>query len=623
MSSRRFCTSCGATVPADEERCPACQTPAPALTGAQVPVPPAGVPESPTMAAPAQVDDEGDDDSPLQAELRAQLDEAALGEYEIIGELGRGGMATVFLAHEIALDRKVAIKVMSPAIMLSPKMAERFKREARTAAALSHPNIVPIYAVRETERIVYFVMKCLMGRPLDSIIKEVGPLPVPMMQTITAQVASALSYAHKRGVVHRDVKPANIMIDEDGAVVVTDFGIAKAGESQGLTVTGSTIGTPAYMSPEQCGNKNVGPASDQYSLGVVAYEMLTGKPPFEGDTAIGLMYAQFYHAPPPLLERRPDLPPDLAAAVMRMLEKDAEHRWPSLEAAVAAIGLPQATGLDDPVKEEMAKLGGSGSVPRLLALSHTPNSPLPRITTGPRSSPGLRSDPNAATIPVTASGPARRLRRGIRLSGPAWAGIGGIVMVAVLYLLGVFRTGPAPARAGTTPPPAVTDTVRTAPAPKAPAERAAPRKRPVREASAPPVEVAREAPVRPAAPRPAPLPADPRTDTIATRAAIDVVIDNFRRAIESRDLARVTLAYPGLTVKQQREFSELFARADNLRMTLVVEKLNKLEEHSAQVTLRGSYQYEDHQSHRNKLEDYKKKATLAFAAGSWRLSEVK
>lgn len=621
MTSARFCTACGAALAPDGVECPVCHAPAPPVTADAAPVERTGV----SGSIPMPIPEEPDDDAPMQAEMRALLEEASLGEYEIIGELGRGGMATVYLAHEIALERKVAIKVMSPAVMLSAKMAERFKREARTAASLSHPNIVPIYAVRESDRIVYFVMKCLMGRPLDSIIKEVGQLPISMMQTIFAQVAGALAYAHKRGVIHRDVKPANVMIDEEGAVIVTDFGIAKAGESQGLTVTGSTIGTPAYMSPEQCGNKNVGPASDQYSLGTVAYEMLAGRVPFEGDTAIGLMYAQFYHTPPPLAQLRPDIPADIADAVMRMLEKDPEHRWPSLEAAVKAIGLPQVEGLDDPVKSEMARLGASGSVPKLLALSHTPNSPLPRMTTGPRPTAAKRSDPNAVTLPVTASGAARRLRPRFRLSGPAWAGIGGIVMVAVLYFLGVFR-GLSGSPAGALPPPQVAaatpESKLAAPPPPTAAPGNGTHKRATtsRKGSAP--AGGGTAATGAAAPAPKALPADARTDTIATRAAIDEVIRSFRQAIESRDLGRVTLAYPGMTVKQQGEFSELFAHAENLRMTLVVDKVNDLEEKSAVVSLRGSYSYTDTKSHRNKLEDYKKKATLAFAAGAWRLSEI-
>ena len=207
-----------------------------------------------------------------QAGLIDELRRATLGEYDIAAELGRGGMATVFLAHEIALDRKVAIKVMSPALLQSGKgMADRFKREARTSAALSHPHIIPVYAVRESGRLLFFIMKFVQGRSLDAIVKEHGALPVKMVQAILAQAGGALDYAHRHGIIHRDIKPANIMLDVDGWAVVTDFGIAKVTQSQGLTMTGATIGTPTYMSPEQCAARDITGATDQYSLGIAAY----------------------------------------------------------------------------------------------------------------------------------------------------------------------------------------------------------------------------------------------------------------------------------------------------------------------------------------------------------------
>ncbi|MEO8635551.1 MAG: serine/threonine-protein kinase, partial [Gemmatimonadales bacterium] len=220
-------------------------------------------------------------------EVLALLRIATIGEYEIHRELGRGGMATVYLAHEIALDRKVAIKVMSPALhLMGEGMAERFKREARTAANLSHPHIIPIFTVKSAGKTLYFVMKFIAGRSLEAIIKDLGPMPIPMVKAILQQVGSALGYAHRHGIVHRDVKPANIMVDEEGWSVVTDFGIAKVAENRGLTMTGIAVGTPSYMSPEQCAAKDITGKSDQYSLGIVAYEMLTGKQPFEGDSAM-------------------------------------------------------------------------------------------------------------------------------------------------------------------------------------------------------------------------------------------------------------------------------------------------------------------------------------------------
>ena len=314
---------------------------------------------------------------PRDAGVIDNLRRATIGEYEVLGLLGRGGMATVYLAHDIALDRKVAIKVMSPRLVAGEGMAERFKREARTAGSLSHPHIIPIYAVKEAGDLLFFVMKFVDGRPLDSIIHEVGPLPFPMVQSIMQQVGSALGSAHRRHIIHRDIKPANIMLDVDGWAVVTDFGIAKVADKQGLTMTGATVGTPSYMSPEQCAaTKELGPPSDQYSLGVVAYEMLSGRLPFAQESVMAIMYAHFNEPPPPIQTARVDCPPAIASAVMRMLEKEPEKRWPTVEAAVAAFGAaPMAP--DHPVRTQMMTLATRGGTSQLLASLSTPHSPTP------------------------------------------------------------------------------------------------------------------------------------------------------------------------------------------------------------------------------------------------------
>jgi len=295
-----------------------------------------------------------------------------LGEYEILAELGRGGMATVYLAHHIALDRKVAIKVMAPAL-IDEGLAERFRREARTAAALNHPHIIPIYGVYERSTLLYFVMKFVAGQTLDPILRKLGHLPVKMARTILAQAASALGYAHRRGVIHRDVKPANIMLDDEGWVVMTDFGIAKAPSATGLTLTGVTVGTPAYMSPEQCLGKEVTGASDQYSLGVVAYELLTGQKPFTATTAMAMMYAHFNEEPTPLREIHPDIPEDLEATVLRMLAKAPEKRWPKID---DAFGTP-ALAHDDPARLQLIELARAGPNATMAAQLSTPTSPIP------------------------------------------------------------------------------------------------------------------------------------------------------------------------------------------------------------------------------------------------------
>ena len=309
-------------------------------------------------------------------ELEA-LRAATLGDYDVAGELGRGGMATVYLAHDIALDRKVAIKVMSQALSLGDGV-ERFRREAKTAASLSHPNIIPIYAVQRTERLLYFVMKYVDGRSLDSIIKELGSLPIPMVQAILGQTASAFGYAHRRGVVHRDIKPGNILIDDEGWAVVTDFGIAKVSEAEQLTSTGLSVGTPTYMSPEQVAAQPVTGASDQYSLGVVAYEMLTGKPPFTGGGMMAMMYAHVHQAPAPIEATRPDCPEGLRTAVMRMMAKEPADRWPSVEDVIAAIGSPTLTP-DDPTRSQLIAIAKTGQR-RAIGVT-TPKSPIPLMRT--------------------------------------------------------------------------------------------------------------------------------------------------------------------------------------------------------------------------------------------------
>jgi serine/threonine protein kinase/alpha-tubulin suppressor-like RCC1 family protein len=323
------------------------------------------------------------------SEILEPLRRATAGDYDIAGELGRGGMATVFLAHDIALDRKVAIKVMTPSLVTGAGMVERFKREARTAASLSHPHIIPIYAVRETDRLLYFVMKFVEGRSLDTVIREQGPLPIALVQAVMAQVGGALGYAHRRGIVHRDMKPANIMLDDEGWAVVTDFGIAKVADARGLTMTGVTIGTPSYMSPEQCASKEISGATDQYSLGIVAFELLTGRVPFDADSLMGIMWKHFNEPPPPIRDARPDCPQHIADAIARMLAKDPAARWPTMEDAVAAIGQPpMAPG--DPIRQQMRVLAMGGSATDLLDRVHTPASPIP-VT------------PDAPTMP---SGPA-------------------------------------------------------------------------------------------------------------------------------------------------------------------------------------------------------------------------
>ncbi len=269
-------------------------------------------------------------------QLEGYLRNVLHGEFEIRGLIGTGGMGTVFLADDIALARKVAIKILAPGLR-NQEFVERFKREARVMASLSHPNIVPIYAVRDMAGLMFFVMRYVDGRSLSHLIGDDKRLSSPMTTEVVSQVGQGLAYAHRRGIVHRDIKPGNILIDRDGIALITDFGISKVTESDNQTRTGAVIGTPAYMSPEQCAGKEITGASDQYSLGVLTYEALTGVQPFRGDSAMAIMFEHFHATPEPIRQRQPEVPEQLESAVMRMLAKDPKDRWPNMEEAIAAV----------------------------------------------------------------------------------------------------------------------------------------------------------------------------------------------------------------------------------------------------------------------------------------------
>jgi serine/threonine-protein kinase len=300
--------------------------------------------------------------APPTPDLLAVLQQATMGRYVIESELGRGGMAAVFLAHERLANRHVAIKVMSPALFHGSDTVERFRLEAMTTASLSHPGIVPIYVVEESGGLLYFVMKHVGGPSLETLIAQEGPLPFENVERVIRGVGDALSYAHSEGVIHRDIKPGNIMLDRRGRPVVTDFGIAKVAEQHTLTQTGRTIGTPTYMSPEQCRGGALTGASDQYSLGIVLYEMLAGRVPFKADSQWALLYKHLNDPPPHISEERPDCPQVLWDIIERMLAKRVEDRWPSFEDAIAYLD----TGPTTPV-----------SVPQTVAEPAAPAEPEP------------------------------------------------------------------------------------------------------------------------------------------------------------------------------------------------------------------------------------------------------
>jgi serine/threonine protein kinase len=270
-------------------------------------------------------------------ELRQRLERTLAGRYQITKLLGRGGMAVVFLAQDLTLERQVAIKVLPPDMSHDTKLVPRFQQEAKTAAKLDHPNIIPIYRVESEGGLDYFVMKYVTGHSLDQLLER-GPLPIDQARRVLREAALALGHAHKRGIVHRDVKPANIMLEADGRVMLTDFGISKALEgASALTGTGTIIGTPHYMAPEQAKGHEVDGRADQYALAIVGHQILTGKQPFDGSSH-SILYKHVFEPPPRIFEGRPDAPADLCAALDRALNKEPEKRFANMEDFAAAVG---------------------------------------------------------------------------------------------------------------------------------------------------------------------------------------------------------------------------------------------------------------------------------------------
>jgi eukaryotic-like serine/threonine-protein kinase len=250
------------------------------------------------------------------------------GRYEIVEHLARGGMAEVYVAHDQLLDRRVALKVLFPEFAADRSFVERFRREARAAAGLNHHNIVSVYDTGEENGTYFIVMEYVEGRTLRDIIRSEGPLLPQRAADIGADIAAALAFAHRHGVVHRDVKPGNVLIDRAGRVKVTDFGIARAGDMQeNLTQTGAVMGTATYFSPEQAQGGAIDPRSDVYSLGVVLYEMVTGRPPFSGDSPVAIAYQHVRETPTPPSSVNPDVPPDFEACVLKCLAKNPANRY--------------------------------------------------------------------------------------------------------------------------------------------------------------------------------------------------------------------------------------------------------------------------------------------------------
>jgi serine/threonine protein kinase len=265
-------------------------------------------------------------------------DRTIAGRYELESQLGSGGMGSVWRAHDRLLDRTVAVKLLHDDLASDTTFAQRFRREAKAAAGLAHPNIVAIHDTGETEGVPFIVMEYVEGRSLHEIIQQQGPLEIVEVVQVAHSILSALEHAHERQLIHRDIKPANILFaSRTGTTKIVDFGIAKRVDDPGVTSTSSLIGTASYMSPEQLSGKTATPASDLYSVGCLLYCCVTGVPPFGGENAVTVGMHHLHDPVPPLRSRRPDVPVTLEAVVMKALEKDPGRRFGSARAMDQAM----------------------------------------------------------------------------------------------------------------------------------------------------------------------------------------------------------------------------------------------------------------------------------------------
>ncbi len=547
----------------------------------------------------------------VSAEVERGIRRAFRPEFRIEGLLGRGGMSLVYLAHEVELNRFVALKVLPLQLTLGTDAAERFKREAKIAASLDHPHIVPIHQVGSRSTFLWFTMKFVKGQSLVELVAQRGPLELEECLAFVEQIASALHYAHDRGVVHRDVKPANIMIDENGWALVCDFGVAKAFGSVALTQTGGTMGTPSHMSPEQLYGQPLSGRSDQYSLAIMTYELLAGKPPFSGASLGEILRQHCLEPPPRLSDHQPEIPGHVSDALIRAMSKEPEERFESVLDFVAALGERTlgATG-EEAVRPDLLETTApintwhfgrrsrlpSGHLPLVAGFSGvlfaisvgltSLGAPMPRDsqaqTLEPQRFERFLPDPIAYEFPIRTDAAAQTDDTTV----PADAG----------------AAAPAAAQRNSSPVETLSKVLE--------AEEAGPR--PVPESQRNPQRTADRA--RVATPPPRRTAPDPRVE-------IERVVQNLERAIESRDVSRFRAVHRNLTDEDQSAWDGFFQSLQTLDVTLTIRALEVAGDlASATLAQRLEYQRKDGSSgqHADELRVSFEKTT-----SGWRLTAIK
>jgi serine/threonine protein kinase len=552
-------------------------------------------------------------------------------------------MSRVFLALEPALGRKVVVKVLLPELAAGVNV-ERFRREIQLAAQLQHPHIVPLLSAGEAEGLPYFIMPFVTGESLRTRVAREGEFPIAETVRILRDIVSALAYAHSYGVIHRDVKPENVLLS-GGVAVVTDFGVAKAVSASAdatahtsLTSVGVALGTPAYMAPEQAtASPNTDHRADIYALGIVAYEMLTGTPPFGGRSAQQVLAAHVVEEPEPVERRRPAVPsmlatlvkeclakrpadrPQTAAQVMHTLDaiatpsggstattavrlpvggraESSRRKWTLVAPVVALVVLLLAGGVFWLRRTPPAAVPASGAVePVRTGTGAPPADSLSRIPPGPQVQPSPAEPPASSPPVVTGNAPrSKKARRDQSRSQapkpPAPIAQESLTSQPATESLPTRESVPSPAAA--LPPPAVAPPVaavqRTPPPPPAP---------------------------RVAAPTPAPRTADPRPE-------IDHAVAEYASAVESKSLAALQRVYPGMTGMQQRGWEQFFQLVRDVKARLSIARLD-VSGGTADAQITGTYTYLNTSSGRAESQPVSFRASFRHEGGQWRISQVR
>ncbi len=482
----------------------------------------------------------------VSSEIEKSIRRAFRPQFRIEGLLGRGGMSLVYLAHEVELNRFVALKVLPLELALGRESAERFKREAKIAASLDHPHIVPIHQIGSRSTFLWFTMKFIRGHSLAELIADRGPLDLVECLRFVEQVASALHYAHDRGVVHRDVKPANVMIDENGWAVVCDFGVAKAFGSVQLTQSGGTMGTPSHMSPEQLYGQPLTGRSDQYSLAITTYECLAGTPPFRGESLGEVLRQHCLEPPPRLSDNRPDIPPHVSDALVRAMSKKPEDRFETVSDFVVALG------------DRHPGTVGAGEQSELLE------------TTAPVSTWrfGRRSRMSAEHLPLVAA-------------------FGGLLFAVTVALASLGAPAAQGSMAQAAPEPGVADSLS---GPFALQTDSVAGDTTAVENSTDSVDPPSVQLPTPQATPSRSVSQRPRRAVPNPRVQITQVVQSLARAIESRSVDRLAQVHVNLTREDRASWAGFFRSVQTLEVSLTADRIDA-EGDSASASLSGRYEY--------------------------------